>query len=347
MSGGTDPNVPNPYYTQTEQNESTPWLSGATPVDVDLSGLQEYAKQMANAREDLMTRQSHLSHLSSMPMEAWTGQTLGEAAFTRSQMMANASELSHYVGVLGMSLFNLGCAAQTIADIFNSTDGLSAASLNDVLFAFGDPKAGRPSGLPKNLGQTYNDAVIAATMSPTLPADSPLWSEPERTSSNPYETVMTSTMPDGQRREIVTTTMPYGYGPTVVTTNTYDAKGKLVGSTSTRTSYHYDSASGTSTETVAAYTGKTLNGQTVTATTYGGDGKVDVKTVTNTDGKGNPTGASSLTVDELGQQTEVTTSTRDGETHETDRVVVGAATEGPEGYPEPISTKYDRPSLGL
>jgi Tfp pilus assembly protein PilV len=90
-----------------------------------------------------------------------------------------------------------------------------------------------------------------------------------------------------------------------------------------------------------------LNGQTVTATTYGHDGKVDEKTVTNTDGKGNPTGASNLTVDEQGQQTEVTTSTRDGETHETDRVVVGAATEGPEGYPEPISTKYDRPSLGL
>jgi uncharacterized protein YukE len=348
MSRDSDPGVYNPYGQQTYENTTEPWLSDTTPVDVDLDGLQEYAKHMSDARTNLMSQQAHLSHLMSTPMQAWNGNTLGEAAYTRSQMLANASEFTSYLAVLGATLMNIGSAAQTVADIYNSADGTSAASLSDVLFAFGDPTVDRPSSLPKGIGKTYDDAVreqqAKATEAP--PADDSQWHPPVQTVNSPYETVLVSYSSTGQRREVTTTSSPYG-GPVVVTSVTYDAKGKAISTTSTRTSYSYDYANGVSTKTVESYTGDKLTGKAVTDTTYNGTTGEAAKTATtNTDGAGKSTGGRVETVDpKTGEQVTVTTSTdKDGKPVETDRVAVGKATPGQLSVEAPLADQYD-PSL--
>src|SRR5258708_7545572 len=142
---------------------------------------------MLNQQLDLGSRSAHLTHLFQMPVEAWQGMVLGEAAFLRSQMLANASELSAYLGNLGQTLFNIGSAAQTVADIYGSGDATGAAELSDVLFAFGDKSVPRPAGLPKNVGQTYDEALMAndAKVAPA-PETSAEWGPAFTTVSSPY-----------------------------------------------------------------------------------------------------------------------------------------------------------------
>jgi len=328
MGHDPDTGIYNPYKAQTDKNTHTPWLAETTPVDVDLDGLAEYAKHMADANKDLSAKQGHLLHLTEMPFHAWTGLSLGEAEFVKSQMLANASEFSSYVRVLGQTLMNIGSAAQTVADIYNSADGLSAASLNDVLFAFGDPDATRPKGLPKQIGQTYDQAVAEAAAKNGTPADSPLWQTPTERTISQYQKEAVSIGPNGERR-VVTTTTPPG-GGTIVSTVVYGADGKVLSSSSTRTYYSYDYGSRTGTQTVESYSGDKLTGTSVTRTTTDAHGNLTNQTTTSTDGKGNTTGTRTETVDEkTGEQTEVSTSVNDkGQSHETDRVTIGKQTPG-------------------
>jgi uncharacterized protein YukE len=344
MGHEPDSGVDNPYKTQTEKNTHTPWLADTMPVDVDLDGLAEYAKHMADASKDLASRQGHLQHLMSMPQDAWKGLTLGEATFVRSQMVANASEFTAYLAVLGQTLMNIGSAAQTVADIYSSTDGVSAASLNDVLFAFGDPKATRPDGLPKGIGQTYDQAVAEAAAKTGTPPSSALWQTPTERVISGIQTEQTSLGPNGERR-VVTTTTPPG-GPTIVTSVVYSADGKVLSSTTTRTSSSYDTATRTNTETVVSYSGDTQTGTSVKKTTTDASGNVSHETTTNFDGAGHTTGTRTEDVNQqTGEQTEVTTSVDGkGKSHETDHVTIGKATPGQETVEKPIDAEY-QPAL--
>jgi hypothetical protein len=353
MSRDPDQGVTNPYGDQTAQNTDPSWLAGTTPVDVDLDGLREYAKHLSDASMDLSSQQGHLMHLLSMPNDAWSGRSLGEAEFVRSQMMANASELTSYLAVLGLSLMNIGNAAQTVADIYHSADGMSAASMNDVLFAFGVSGADRPDGLPKKIGQTYEQAVTAGAAGTATAPQSGLWGTPTTTILSQYETRQKSIGPGGQTREISTTTSPWG-GPVVETTVVRSADGKVLSTTSSRTYNSYNYATKTSTETVESYTGDQLTGKAVTATTHGSDGSVSQEATTNYDGTKNKDGTDHVSgkrdesVDQTTKvQTETTSSVdKDNKSHETDRVVIGAATPGQTTVTPPISTEYD-PTLDV
>lgn len=347
MRDDGDSPIYNPYEKQTVQNENAPGAYEGSAVDVNLAGLQQYAKRMSDSRDDLSASLGQLAHLSMIPGNAWGSSTLGEAAFVRSQVLANASELTQYVSVLGQTLFNVGSAAQTIADIYDSTDGRSAASLADVLFAFADPHAERPAGLPKSIGQTYEEALRAQSDKTAPPADSTLWQPPEETHVGPYETVQTSLANTGEKREIITMATPYG-GPITTTTKLYNAKGNLISSTSVQTSTSYDASTGVSSTKEQYYTGEKLTATKVTGTTRGADGQVTSEVVTNSDANGKATGGSTLTVDANGQQTRVSTSVdAEGKSKVTDKMVVGAATEGSAGMPTPLSAKYEQqPELG-
>lgn len=340
----SDPSVNNPYSEQTYKNTTVDWVSDSTPVDVDIEGLRQYAKKMASASTNLMSQEGHLSHLMQMPIQAWENPTLGEADFVRQQMMANASELYSYLGVLGATLMNIGNAAQTVADIYNSADGTSAASLNDVLFAFGDPEARRPASLPKNLGETYDQRVLAEQEKAKNPppVDESQWQAPVKHTVSPYETVLISSGPNGQRREVATTGSPYG-GPVVVTSTIYDAKGKVVSETSTRTYESYDYNKSVATQTVETYTGQKLTGTSVTETSHSKTtGEVVKTTTTNTDADGKTTGGRVESIDQkTGEQTEDVTAVKDGKTVVTDEVVVGKATPGDRSFEPSIAQPYD------
>ncbi|MCI4065030.1 hypothetical protein MRQ36_21680 [Micromonospora sp. R77] len=329
-----------PYSSQTAANTHAPWVEGGTPLDVDLAGLRDYAKHMADQQRDLMSRTTHLSHLFKMPGEAYNGEVLGEAAYLRSQLQANASELSAYLNNLGQTLFNIGSAAQTIADIYGSGDATGAADLADVLFAFGDKSVPRPDGLPPYLGQTYQEALLAnAAKTAPPPETSAEWQKPEQTSTSPYQTTLTSKGPNGLVRETVTTNVP-GSGVSIVTTTIYDSKGKVVNTTTSRTTTTYDYATNSQVQTV-----ESGNSTTRTTTQYGKDGSIvnsESASTTSTNGHETPTGRRVVTVDpQTGERVETTYVVRDGKEVVSDRVVIGRATKGETGYEEPIANKYD------
>jgi hypothetical protein len=332
-----EPGDVEPYSSETNANTHAPWVSD-NPLKVDLTGLRDYAKDMLNQQLDLGSRSAHLTHLYNMPIEAWQGMVLGEAAFLRAQMLGNAAELSAYLGNLGQTLFNIGSAAQTVADIYGSGDAMGAAELSDVLFAFGDKNVPRPDGLPKNVGQTYEEALMAddKKVAPA-PETSAEWGKATTTVQSPYQTTQISqNVTTGQTREVVTMNVP-GSGVSVVTTTIYDSKHEVVSTSSTRTSTSYDYNSNTQVKVVESGGSKTT-----TTTTYDGKGEVaheDSKSTTTVDGKPESTGHREVTVDPAtGVRTETTYNAK-GEV--TDQVVIGKETEGQLGVEKPISQQYD------
>jgi hypothetical protein len=335
----------NPYPQQTDANVHAPWLDGGPPLDVKLEGLRKYAKHMADQELDLVTRGTHLGRLTQMPEDAWSADVLGEAAAVKMQVLANASEFFAYLGMLGRTLHNVGSAAQTIADSYGTGDAMSAASLNDVLFAFGDKTKPRPPGLPKGIGETYWDQQASGKAAPP-DAGSGLWTDGGTKQVSPIQTVQTSFGPNGEKREVRVTSVPGG-GGTVTTTTVYDAKGNVVTSTSSRvTSYFSGNTQTTTEESYDAKGNKT--GSTKTTTTYTSTGDVGHEVSETQDASGATTNRKTTDLDEGSKVTtetsEKSVKDKDGDgTHfeETDKVTIGEQTEGQKGVPETIASKYD------
>jgi hypothetical protein len=326
---GHEPGEAAPYSSETYANTHAPWVSG-DPLKVDVAGLRDYAKDMLDQQLDLAGRTAHLKELFSMPVEAWNGMVLGEASFLRAQLLGNASELSAYLGNLGQTLFNVGSAAQTIADIYGNGDAIGAADLNDVLFAFGDKNVPRPSGLPEGIGQTYDEALRSGAAGVTPPAEtSAEWGPATTTVMSPYQTTMTAKNPvTGQTREVVTMNIP-GTGTTVVTTTIYNSKGDVVSTSSTRTTTTYDSTTNQQVKVV-----ESGNTRSTTTTTYDDEGEVARETAETSGG-----GRREVTVDpETGARTETTYNAK-GEV--IDRLVIGAETKGQPGVQKPLINQYD------
>ncbi|GLW32360.1 hypothetical protein [Actinoplanes regularis] len=335
----------NPYPEQTATNARAPWLDGGPPLDVKLEGLRKYAKHMSDQQVDLVTRGTHLGRLTQMPMDAWSSDVLGEAAAVKAQVLANASELFAYLEMLGKTLHNVGSAAQTIADSYGTGDAMSAASLNDVLFAFGDKSVPRPSGLPKGLGETYWDQQANAKAAP-LDAASGLWTDGETRQVSPIQTVQTSFGPNGEKREVRITNVPGG-GGTITTTTVYDAKGHVVTTSSSRVTTYFNGDTQTTTE--ESYDAKgNKTGSTRTTTTYTSTGEVGHEVTETRDAKDVTTNRKTTDLDEsskvVTETSEKSVKDKDGDgTHfePTDRVTVGRQTEGQEGVSDTIAGKYD------
>lgn len=315
----------NPYADQTSTNTSTPWLAGGPAVDVDLDGLREYGRLMKSQQADIGSRISYLAPLSEMPGRAWDGDVLGEADWVRAQLLANAGELSTYLGKLGQSLANVGNAAETVANSYGSGDAVSAARLSDVLFAFGDKNVTRPAGLPEGVGTTYLEAQMAAGAAPP-PASSPQWQEGPVTPVSAYQTQQIATGPNGERRETMTFTAPGGAVTT--TTTVYDRSGETVSTNTTRTSSRVDGPVSTTTQQTLGPDGKPAS-TTETRTRVEGDRVVETTTET-VDSKGRTT---NLTTEQLDPVTRETTTTtyepgKSGLLEATNKVQVGTRTSG-------------------
>src|SRR5262249_37331146 len=140
----------NPYKAQTKANTNPAWLhpDDARPLNVDLHGLGDYAQNLGNLRDNLMDSIGYLRVLGTMPAQAWENGALPEGVHTMQLMVANYNELSRYLAYLVQALSNVGSAAQTIAVSYAGTDGWSAADLNSVQFAYGQPVR-QPTGYPE------------------------------------------------------------------------------------------------------------------------------------------------------------------------------------------------------
>ncbi|BBH66785.1 hypothetical protein ACTI_34700 [Actinoplanes sp. OR16] len=319
----------NPYPEQTSANAAAPWLRGGPAIAVDLDGLREYARLLASQQADISARSGYLAPLGEMPVRAFSGDVLGEADAVRAGLQANAAELSTYLGKLAESLGNVANAAQTIAESYRSSDAASAASLaslDDVLFAFGDKTVPRPAGLPDELGATYLDQQMAGTAAPPA-ADSALWQDGPVTAVSAYQTLQISNGPNGERREVSTVTPPGGVATT--TTTIFGRGGETISASTTRTSSRFDGPVRTTTVETFGTDG-TLTATTKTTISYDGPNITEQSTET-VDAEGRTTSLTTEKVDPVTRES--TTSTyRPGESgvlEETNRVTTGTRTSGP------------------
>jgi hypothetical protein len=318
----------NPYREETRSNTSTGWLDDQQPVDVDPDGLTGYAANMLTIMENLLSHQSYLTQLASMPNKAWEGPVLGDAGYARARFLANYTELMNYISHLGLALNNIGNAAQTVADAYSGTDGHSAANLNAVLFAFGDQSATRPAGLPPMIGKTYFQDMIEkrarggeAAAAPTMFGDEGTWDQ--RTNADGSVTQIAHG-PNGQRMEITSVSIPGGLG-TVTTTVIYDAGGRVLSRTSENRSTYLDGNSVVTTTTTSS--GGQRTSTTTETTTYGDGGQVTGESTENVQygPDGSQTSTSTTTTTEPGG-TQVTEQRRGDDV--TRRTEVGEQTSG-------------------
>ncbi|MFB6394958.1 hypothetical protein [Polymorphospora lycopeni] len=322
--------VHNPYGEQTRANTSRTWLDGQEPLDVDIDGLVDYGKDMKTIEENLNGLTPRLNLLGSLPASAWTGNVLPEGAYAMSQMTANYGELQQYLLFLGTALNNIGMAAQTVADAYSSTDGWSAASLDSVLFAFGDSRAERPAGLPPWVtGETWFDAYSKAIQEGTgeyTAGES--FNGPTEITHNPDGSTTTSTVGSaGTTRSITEFNIPGG--GTMTTIVVTGANGEVISRSSSRTN-GYATADGYVT-TQTSYDGNgNVTGSETTTSRYGSDGSQST-TVTRSNADGAVTSTNTDSTNAAGVQT---ITSADGQGNETQRVVIGEQTEGVEGTPE-------------
>jgi hypothetical protein len=276
----------NPYQEQTNENTSTTWLNNQTPVDVDLGGMTEYAKNMVAVKKNLDSHTGYLDLMASLPTQAWMGST-PEGTYMMKQMADNYAELKQYLLYLGIGLENIGMAAQTVADAFANTDGWSAATLNSVLFAFGDPNAKPPAGLPPFVtGKTYWDAQFEAQQAAAQSGSTAgvTWTNAGQRANGQGGFTMMATASDGRRKEVSYYTVP-GTGQKVETTTVYGQDGKVLSTSTIRTTYTYGENSVT--KTTASYDANdNLTGSVANSTTYDRNGGVTSESTTQYDAKG-------------------------------------------------------------
>ncbi|SDT65103.1 hypothetical protein [Actinoplanes derwentensis] len=327
----------NPYADQTARNTGAPWLGGGPAVDVDLDGLRDYATVMTNQQQDIASRTAYLLPLGQMPGEAFDGEVLGEADAVRARLVANAGELTVYLQKLAESVGNIGNAARVVANSYGTGDALSAASLNDVLFAYGDKTAPRPRGLADNVGATAQD--LRTAVGPPVPAaTSTDWEPTSAARISAYQTLETAAGPNGERREILTFVPPGG--PVTTTTTIYRASGETDSSVTTRTSTEQtDDVRITVQETFGADGNKT--GTTETRERYEGTDTVGRSTEIR-DASGQAVQRTIEITDSVTREQVTVTSERDdkGDLVETNRVITGIRTDGQPATPAPIADRY-------
>jgi hypothetical protein len=315
----------NPYQRETSQNTRTDWLADQKPLDVDIDGLVDYGKNMVTIQQNLQGHGGRLNMLGQLPQNAWEGGALPEGMYIRQQMTANYGELQQYLTYLGSALTNIGMAAQTVADAYSSTDGWSAASLDAVRFAFGEADAPRPAGLPPFItGKTWWDQYFEATASGQgAEGAAPKDFTDQGQRINPDGSVTsTAVAPDGTVKTITQQTLPGGAG-TVVTTTTTDANGKVLSSSTDRTTTVVQGNSTVTTTTTTDAEGKRTGGSRET-TAYGDDGSRSV-TSEQLNAAGDPT---SRKVDQHNADGTQTVTTTDGKGHTTQELHVGQNTDG-------------------
>lgn len=231
-----DREPPGPYGHATGINTDPKWmLDPKTKAPIMGEGVEANTSdltQYAGALDQIQQNFNDLSHAVLGPMEhmisaAFPGGMENGLLWTQHFFRVsghNAGQLQQFLGNMAFGLHNVASAAQVVADAYRNTDETSAATLNSVLFAFGDlDKA------PGTLPQQYLDHVKTwdkfreehpeqTTVIPTLgvrPED--IHSE---TVGNTTTTIVK--LPDGGTYTIITETYstysggPSGYTETVL-----------------------------------------------------------------------------------------------------------------------------------
>ncbi|HEY1486199.1 MAG TPA: hypothetical protein VGF84_08840, partial [Micromonosporaceae bacterium] len=156
-----EPDDPGPYGRESAQNTSTAWLDDFTPVQAKLSGMVDYAHALNTISTNLMHhRMRLLQQIEQIMPDAFAG-GFPEVKYAYELHKQNLSEFNTYLQSLNDGIDHTANAAKAIADTYGDSDSFSAISLNTVRFAFANPDAKRPDGLPAEWGQTFSQKEAA------------------------------------------------------------------------------------------------------------------------------------------------------------------------------------------
>ncbi len=303
-----------PYQSDTDQNTSKAWLGDFTKIDAKLSGMSDYAKALMTISDNLQTHRIRVTQQIGSVLT--DGAFLGgfpEVSYAATLHGQNFSEFNQYLQNLYDGLQHSGNAAQAIADSYGDKDGFSAVSLNDVRFAFAEPGATRPAGLPSFYGETFSQQqakaqAAAAKDGKTAAHPDAIWALTTSSTDDAGNTYSTytdqygdvrsiSVVIDATGHKITTMTGPEGktvtdemtysfeFGSYTTTTST-DPTGK-VSTAETNTTY-----AGNTTTTESASDGKT---HSVTTVTYNANGSQTTSTY-SVDASGSRTLTQQVTV---------------------------------------------------
>lgn len=282
-----------PDVGSSTSNEPQDWTNSYTPVQVDVKDLADYYSKMAMqlAPKSIAVTSEVLSQMGPMitmglvNRGASQGQVFGEGVVVAQLMMDNQAKFAAFFKDVSAGISCIGNAAGVIAEVYNNSDNANSANLNDVMFAFDDPNATRPDGLPKGAPtKSYVDMQMeAAANAPQQPM--------AMTGADPVQTIylpmgdVEYIYADGSMKTVTTRGDSSSWSAGTTTTTTYMSGGKVVGQTtqaeySVRGGYKYqtttqspnddpNAAGSSSTQVVSNPDGS----QTITTTTVGADGK--------------------------------------------------------------------------
>ena len=274
-------------------NEPTDWTNSYKPLHVDIKGLADYYLNMTT---DLGPRSiadtsgvlSQMGPMISMGLvnrAASQGQVFGEGVVVAQLMMDNQAKFSAFFKDVSAGIACIGNAAGVIAEAYNNSDNFNSASLSDVAFAFNDPGATRPDGLPKGAPtkgyvETQMEAAANAPQQPMA-----------MTGADPVQVIylpmgdVTYIYADHSMKTVTTRSDSNSWAANTTTTTTYVSGGKVVGQTTqvestmrggyksqTTTQSPSDKPNAVGSSSTQVLTNPD-GSMTVTTTTVGSDGK--------------------------------------------------------------------------
>ncbi|HET6214843.1 MAG TPA: hypothetical protein VFE14_18390, partial [Micromonosporaceae bacterium] len=302
--------------------------------DLNLDGMASYAVNMMTIQGNLLGHLPRLTPLAELPNKAWDGAVLPEGSYTKALMTHNFQEFMQYCAYLGQALMNISGAAQTVADIFSSTDGWSAASLDSVRYAFGDKSVPRPSNLPPWVdGKTWWDKYFEDMRNgAAVPGSPDVWTG-HGTHTNPDGgTTSTATNQNGVTKTITTFNIPGG-GGTVTTMVMTGPDGREISRTSQQVT-SYLSGDSVVTKTTTFDSGGHVTGSKQQVTSYANGEPTSVVTTNyNADGHQTTSSVEGTTADG-DQEIRNTSYDADGNPTVTEDINAGPQTDGISGTPD-------------
>lgn len=249
--------------TYTDPHTGEPVMSQGMGIKANLNDMTNYADDMNHLQMNF----SHMGRSWSDQMDSSiTGAFGGEmntfewSGFMNGLSRHNVQQINNFLTNVSLGIMNVAMAAQTVANVYAKTDTTSAASINSVLFAFGD-RDKAPSTVPRELLEgdraLKTTDELAAQYGPANPG--------AVIDGDPTQDVgLPQTMPDGST--VYTVKLPDGRIMTTTVTPWSTYPGGPGGDTKTVT------IDGKQTESVHTSTVGSTTTTTTTSTTYDKDG---------------------------------------------------------------------------
>jgi hypothetical protein len=274
-----------PYGATTAQNTTTDWLSDFKPVEAKLAGMVDYAKALSIISMNLMSHRTRLiEQMQALVMDAFMG-GFPEVKYAAVLHQQNMAEFSQYIQRLQDGIYHTANAAKAIADTYGDSDSFSAISLNTVQFAFGEPGATHPAGLPERFKQTFSEQASNPPPGGGNDRPAPTWISTGTTMISGGGMIQTYVDQYGETRTITVSYDSDGHQITTVV----DPTGKTVSDSSTYSyplgSYTMTTTTGPKGDVTTAGSNSYMTGNTYTTDeTSGGELKTETTVTTNANG---------------------------------------------------------------